>query len=229
MTPVLRSAQGVTLIGGGAIARADMAEALALAPAVMAADGGADRALGFGVIPDAVVGDFDSLSDAARAAIPPDRLHPVAEQETTDFAKCLLRVRAPFVLGLGFTGPRADHLLSCLTTLVAIRTPPCLLLSETDVILAAPPRLALNLPPGTRLSLYPLGQVRGRSTGLRWPLDGLTLAPWGQVGTSNEVTGPVALDLDGPCILILPRVQLGAALTALGIEAPCGGTPSASP
>lgn len=85
MTPLLSSAQGVTLIGGGAVSDADLALATALAPAVMAADSGSERALAAGLMPLAVAGDFDSLSDLTRARVPAGRLHHIAEQDTTDF------------------------------------------------------------------------------------------------------------------------------------------------
>lgn len=214
MTPVLTSATGVTLIGGGEVAAEDLARALALAPVVAAADSGADRALAAGIVPQAVIGDLDSISDAGRAAIPPDRLHRIAEQETTDFEKCLARIAAPFIVAVGFSGPRADHLLACLTTLVRLRRP-CLLLGGEDAIFAAPPALRLDLPPGTRLSLCPLGPVTGTSRGLRWPIDGLTLDPAHRIGTSNATMGPVNLALDGPCIVILPREQAAAVIRAI--------------
>ncbi|WP_134726561.1 thiamine diphosphokinase [Paracoccus luteus] len=217
MTPVLRTTQGVTLIGGGAVTADDAAVALARAPVVMAADGGAAKALALGLTPRAVAGDMDSLPDAARTAIPPDRLHRIAEQDSTDFEKCLTRVAAPFVIGIGFAGDRTDHLLAALNVLVRVRVPPCLLLAGADVILAAPPRLALDLAPGTRLSLFPMGRVTGASRGLRWPLDGLALDSAGRVGTSNEAAGPVVLELTGPCLVILPRAHLDAALAGLGL------------
>jgi len=214
MTPLLTAATGVTLIGGGEVTAQDLAQALALAPVVAAADSGADRALADGLMPSAVIGDLDSLSPQGRAAIPPERLHRIAEQETTDFEKCLAHIAAPFVLGVGFSGPRADHLLACLTALVR-RPRPCLLLGGEDVIFAAPRALRLDLPPGTRLSLYPLGPVTGSSRGLRWAIDGLTLDPARRTGTSNETTGTVELVLDGPCLVILPREHAAAAIRAI--------------
>lgn len=216
MTPLLSSAAGVTLIGGGEVSPADLAQATALAPAIMAADSGSVRALAAGLMPLAVAGDFDSLSAEVRARVPADRLHHIAEQETTDFEKCLSRIAAPFVVAVGFAGPRYDHLLANLTTLTRLRRPPCLLLGGTDVMIAAPPRLALDLPADTRVSLYPLGRVTGESRGLRWPIGGLVLDPAGRVGTSNAAMGgTVELALDGPCVVILPRRHLADALTAL--------------
>lgn len=215
MSPVVSSAVGVTLIGGGEVTPGDLAQALAFAPVVVAADSGADVALARGIVPEAVIGDLDSISAAALGAIPPDRVHRIAEQDTTDFEKCLGRIAAPFVVAVGFGGPRLDHLLACLTSLVRLRRPPCLLLAGEDAIFAAPPRLRLDLPAGTRLSLYPLGRVTGSGEGLRWPLDGLTLDPACRVGTSNQVTKAVELMLDGPCLVILPREHAAEAMKAI--------------
>ena len=70
---------------------------------------------------------------------------------------------------------------------------------------------------GTRLSLFPMAPVTGRSTGLRWPVDGIGLAPNGHVGTSNQALGgPVTLSFDGPGMLvILPLVALGQVVRIL--------------
>ncbi|WP_299358441.1 thiamine diphosphokinase [uncultured Paracoccus sp.] len=217
MNPVLTSTRGVTLFGGGEVRAEDAAMALALAPVAMAADSGADAALGLGIVPAAVVGDFDSITDAARAAIPADRLHRVPDQDSTDFDKCLMMLRAPFVLAVGFAGPRTDHLLAGLTTLIRHPVPRAFVIGAEDVIFVAPPVLGLDLLPGTRVSLMPFGAVEGHSTGLRWPIDGLTLTPATRIGTSNEATGPVRLQTTGPCLVILPKDQLRAALDGCGI------------
>ena len=218
---VLASRLPVTLIGGGPFSQADIDAARALAPVIAAADGGADRALAHGLIPEAVFGDFDSLSDAAHKAIPADRLHHIAEQDSTDFEKCLIRIDAPLVLAVGFSGARQDHFLAALNVLSRRIGPPCILIAGDDVIALCPPRIALDLAPGTRVSLFPMGQATGRSTGLRWPIDGLEFAPMGRVGTSNEATGPVVIETDGAMLLILPRKSLDllAAVLAEGQSA----------
>lgn len=220
----IRHPQGVTVIGGGAVSAGELAAARALAPLLVAADGGADRARALGHAPDWLVGDLDSVSDAARAALPPGRILRVAEQDSTDFAKCLARIEAPLVMAVGFTGLRLDHTLAALTVLVGAArgrasgdgsAPVVVMLSSDDVIAACPPELALELAPGTRVSLYPMGPARGSSTGLEWPLDGIELSPAGRVGTSNRATGPVALRMAGPVLVMLPRGALGALLAGL--------------
>ena len=100
------SPKGVTLIGGGAVTAEDLSLALSLAPVLVAADGGADAAIALGHLPDRSIGDFDSLDAAARDAIPAERLHRIAEQESTDFEKCLERIEAPLVIGVGYAQQR---------------------------------------------------------------------------------------------------------------------------
>ncbi|QYK41137.1 MAG: thiamine diphosphokinase [Paracoccaceae bacterium] len=215
--PIVESDCGVTLVAGGPVTSRDLSDCLDRAPRLVAVDGGADRALALGHRPVATIGDFDSIG-AARTVLPRETLHPIAEQETTDFDKALRSIRAPFVLALGVLGGRTDHALAAMTVLAA-RTgrDPCLALSRQDVVLAAPMRLHLSLRAGDRLSLWPMDRMRGVSTGLEWPIDGLEMAPMGRIGTSNRVTeGPVTLEFDRPgMLLILPRARLDAALRGL--------------
>lgn len=196
----------VTLIGGGEATSEDLHKALTLAPHCVAADGGAAVALAAGQMPEAVIGDFDSLPPEVEAAIPSDRLHKVAEQDSTDFAKCLMRIRAPMILGVGFLGRRVDHQLAALNTLVVFGHQRCVLLGADEIIFHAPPRMQLEMAAGDVVSLFPMQAVQGRSTGLEWPIDGLDFAPGQRVGTSNRATGPVTLEMDGPGMLVmLPR------------------------
>lgn len=216
MSALFASDRGVTLIGGGAVDGRDMSQALALAPGLVAADGGADAALRLGHLPDAVIGDLDSLSPAGRAAIPAARLHRIAEQDSTDFTKCLTRIDAPFVLAVGFQGKRLDHTLAVLASLAAHPGRRVVLVGRRDVTVLCPPVLDVPLAPGVRVSLFPMGPARGHSTGLHWPIDGIDFAPAGRGGTSNRATGPVCLRISGPMLLILPRDQLLLLLRALG-------------
>ncbi|MEP2640808.1 thiamine diphosphokinase [Roseobacter sp.] len=196
----------VTLVGGGAVGRNDLAAALALGPTCVAADSGADVALDAGVDPHAVIGDMDSISPAGRARIPAARVHTIAEQDSTDFDKALRSISAPLIIAVGFCGRRVDHQLAALHTLVMHPDVPCLMVGEEDVIFLCPRDFELATEPGARVSLFPMGAVTGRSQGLEWPIEGLDFAPDGRSGTSNWATGPVRLQMDAPAMLCLvPR------------------------
>lgn len=215
--PIVQSQAGVTLVGGGPVSARDLALSLARAALPVAADSGADRLLAAGIMPQAVIGDFDSISAAARTAIPADRLHPQSDQDTTDFDKALRGISAPFVLAVGFTGARMDHGLAVLNALVRHPDQPCIVLGPKDIAFAAPPHLTLQMRKDDPLSLFPFAPVSGTSTGLHWPIDGLDFKPWGMIGTSNRVTSPtVRLTFHAPgMVVILPRNRLDAAIRAL--------------
>lgn len=206
----------ITLIGSGDADLATIAVARRLAPMVVAADGGAVAALAAGAVPRAVIGDMDSLPDATRALLDPATVHVVTEQDSTDFEKCLQRLRTPLILAVGFTGDRMDHQLAALTTLVRYPAQRCIVLAPGQIAFLCPPTLTLDLIPDTLVSLYPMGAVTGTSQGLEWPIAGLRFAPDGRVGTSNRAIGPVALTFDAARMLvILPRQTLTLVAAAL--------------
>jgi thiamine pyrophosphokinase len=209
-TKIVHSAVPVVLVGGGEVDMGALRRAMKGVP-VVAADGGAVPVLSLGVMPEAVFGDMDSLDPEVQARLAPGVLRRVAEQDSTDFDKCLRHVDAPLVLGYGFLGARLDHQFSAMNVLARRPDRRCVLVGAEDVVCLCPPRMALDLPLGSRFSLFPMLPVTGRSEGLRWPIDGISFAPGGVVGTSNEVSGPVVLEWDAPgMLLILPKEALAA-------------------
>ena len=194
---------GVCLVGGGHVCPEVLAKALKFAPELIAADGGADAAIALGHRPRAVIGDFDSISERALEQFAPEQRLLVTEQDTTDFEKCLSRIEAPFVVAVGFTGRRIDHTLAVLSVMVRYVGRPVVLVDEQDVIFAAHGPAELDLEAGTRVSLFPMASVTGRSSGLRWSIEGLSFAPNARVGTSNYATGPVYLEFDAPDMLVI--------------------------
>lgn len=203
MSAIVESSETVLLVGGGLATEKTTLRCSKLSSKVIAADGGAAHCLEFGLKPDAIIGDFDSFDvpDGTFSFV----RHVIEEQDSTDFDKSLRSIKAPLVLGAGFTGGRMDHYLACLNTLVRHSNRRCVLVDESDVTFLLPPRVDFPLPEGTRVSLFPMGRVDGVSAGLKWPIAGLKFAPDGPIGTSNEATGDVHLSIDAPKLLaILP-------------------------
>jgi thiamine pyrophosphokinase len=217
---IVHESDPITLIGGAGLSDRLLDRALGLADRVVAADSGADRALAHSVKPRAVIGDFDSISDHARAALSESILHHMPDQDSTDFDKCLRSIAAPLILGVGFCGDRLDHQLAACNTLVRYPAQRCILLGEVDLMFLCPPAIHLTLDPGCRVSLFPMGAVEGASDGLQWPIRGLNFAPDGQSGTSNTATGPVHLTVTAPKMLVmLPVDRLDIVVTALAESA----------
>lgn len=213
----LRFAEPVTLVGDGALDPAMLEDARAIAPVLVAADGAADRLAAMGLRAAAAIGDMDSIGPRGRAAV--ERVVALAEQDTTDFEKCLYATEAPFYLAVGFTGARIDHTLAVLHAVLARPDKQVVLIGEAEVMAFAPHGRAIRLvlPAGARVSVFPLLPVRGTSEGLRWPLDGLALAPGERIGTSNQAAGgPVSLRFEGQgALVMLERATLPVLVAAM--------------
>ncbi|MDK3071877.1 thiamine diphosphokinase [Sedimentitalea sp. JM2-8] len=218
---IICSDRPVTLVGSGPLGPLDLDLALERAPVLVAADGGAMHALSAGHMPRAVIGDMDSLDDLARARFPADRIFRIAEQDSTDFDKSVRSIQSPVILAVGFLGGRIDHQLAAFNTLVRHASRVCLLIGQEEVIFHLPPALTLDLADGDGFSLFPMRPVTGSSVGLRWPIDGLDLAPDRRIATSNRATGTVQLRLDGPgALAMVPRTALDAVMRGFAAISP---------
>ena len=180
--------QPLILVGNGAC----NLDQLAAAPAgyLVAVDGGVRHCRAAGLRPVAVIGDMDSadLSDLS-ATYPDVMVHKLTDQNTTDLEKALQMFSAPVCLAYGFLGLRLDHMLASLSVLARYAEQHNLILvGEDDLVHVTTQAFSMSLSVGARLSVWPVGQVRfATSSGLVWPLDGLTLSPDGQVATSNRM------------------------------------------
>lgn len=210
MAVIVHDLEPITLVGAGTLQEPDFVQAVALAPRIVAADAGAAHCLRLGHMPEAVIGDMDSLGKTDIANIPTDCVNLITEQDSTDFDKALRSIDAPVVIGVGFSGDRIDHQLACYNVLVKRASQRCILIGEADIVCVAPPRLQMDLAAGTRVSLFPLRAVSGTSQGLHWPIDDVAFAPDGQIGTSNIATGPIDVRMHAAgMLLILPKRCLG--------------------
>ena len=195
----------VLLVGGAHGDNAQLEQLLTEIETVVAADSGADWLRSVGRLPDALIGDLDSVSDSTRAALPEGAVHHIAEQNSTDFDKAVRSIAAPLIVGIGFLGGQVDHLLAVMTVMARYPDRAIMLVGDHDVVAHVPPKIDLPLTKGTRVSLYPMRAVSGTSVGLHWPIDGLDLSPGERVGTSNRADGSVSLTAQGPgLLLILP-------------------------
>jgi thiamine pyrophosphokinase len=213
---IVSSLSLVCFVGGAKIGNIQLSADFPNVVSFVAVDSGADHLLAAGLKPAAVIGDLDSISDLARDTFA-DVLCHISEQDTTDFEKALIRVNAPAILALGFTGGRLDHVLAVLNVMARYPDKAVVLADVDDVsFLAKPNGTELMLPVGCRVSLMPLDNVKVTTTGLRWPLCDRAMHPAGQVSPSNEaIGGPVTVQTNGPLLITLPRAHLSAALIAV--------------
>lgn len=167
---------------------------------VVAADGGTEHLARWGVRPHLVIGDLDSLSEAAREqlGIGPERIEPwPREKDKTDTELAIERAislgASEIVVVGALGGPRLDHALANTLLLAApSSTAAALRLVRGPLSLQAlrdGQRAAIAGTEGELVTLLAIGgDAEGvRSDGLRYELRGETLPLGSSRGVSNEV------------------------------------------
>ncbi len=186
---------GLLVIVGGGTVDLDLLRELYLHGAhLVGADSGADTIVAAGLKPEAIIGDFDSIKDV-HLWLGKTRLMQIGEQLTIDFEKALYSTRAPVTVALGMTGKRFDHTLAALDAVTRYADRNVILVDEDDLALVLDRPFSFAVEPGERVSVHPLAKVSfAGSAGLKYPLDGLTLAPGVRTGTSNVAdNGPFTI------------------------------------
>ncbi|MDD7578111.1 MAG: thiamine diphosphokinase [Elusimicrobia bacterium] len=186
----------VLLIGNGEMLPADyLDELVQKADFILAADGGADRALAAGVTPDAVIGDLDSVSAAAKKQLGNDKFIFVDNQNNTDLEKSLdwiVQNNCKECVICGFAGGRLDFTLGNFLSVYPY-------VKKMDICFAGPGWRIYPLAAGrkftcqkdARVSLIPLKTCTGVTLkGLQYPLTDARLS-WEHAGRSlsNQTTG----------------------------------------
>ena len=201
---------GATLLGGGVIHPKDVEDMKNCGLSIFCADAGYFHAKNYDLKVSGLIGDLDSVGALDAPDFP---VVQVMDQDRTDLEKSLEIISAPYILCYGFLGGRLDHSMAAFNA-IAKSKQTAILIDAEDVCVICPPHLELNLPIGTRFSIFPLTPVLARSDGLKWNVDGLKLSPIGTVSTSNETTAArVQCWVDqGTALVIFPREYLDDAL-----------------
>ncbi|MDH7515569.1 MAG: thiamine diphosphokinase [Bacteroidota bacterium] len=186
------------LIGNGHVPESGHVARLAAgACIVVCADGGANTARWIGITPDAVIGDFDSMTDETRFDFESRGVRFVhqPDQEKTDFEKALhflLEKGMKRVAVLGITGRMLDHTLGNFSILKRHADELDLVVFDTeyriDIVRA---EAEFSSVVGERISIIPLTEASGVTfEGLAYPLTGETLSFGIREGTCNRATAP---------------------------------------
>ena len=176
---------------------------------VIAADRGYDSLMAYGVTPDLVVGDFDSLGYTPSH---PNLIQLPVEKDDTDVAFALrkgldLGYRR-FIL-LGGVGGRLEHTLGNLQILDWLTTQGAQgFLAGEKTVATALRDGSLTFPPSMSgyLSVFcNSGTAQGVTlTGLKFPLENAVLTSSFPVGVSNEFLGqPAQVSVREGCLLLV--------------------------
>lgn len=183
--------------------------------AVIAADGGALRLLGCGIVPDAVIGDLDSVPPALREKLPETEFILRPSQELNDLEKALIYCRekgAERLIILGITGYRTDHTLNNFSVLARYRKHFRMEIHDRYAqIFMVSDEFEYRGSPGQIISLIPIGKVDGITTyGLKYPLKNDTLEFGSREGLSNVVVqSPVRISVQSGLLIVFANRMFG--------------------
>ena len=177
---------------------------------LICADGGADSALKMNLVPDAIIGDLDSISEKAlREFKSVSRIKKLERQNDTDVEKCLkyaINKKFDETLLVGVTGNRLDHTFCNLG--IVLKFSPQInisLIAENSYLKPCKSNRTIKTIPGEVISLYGFdSKTKITSKGLRYPLKKIAL-PFGErESTSNIAKGDkVELKISGGVIFVI--------------------------
>jgi thiamine pyrophosphokinase len=206
--------KALLFIGGEAPERID--DLLKDKPFVCAADSGLLTALRWGLVPELIVGDMDSLPDASLLSHYPEEkvlVFPRDKDETDTEIGVRLLSEAGFgdISLIGGGGGRLDHLIAILALLERPEGPKewFTALERIDVVEG---EFSCEAEPGEIISIFPLGTTKARvkSEGLKWRLDDLE---WGKgnFSVSNEASEKtVSIRVLSGALMVVRRIPIGS-------------------
>ena len=164
---------------------------------IICADAGYEHAKSVGIVPDILVGDFDSLSEKPAEFLRVVKL-PVEKDETDT----LYALRFAFSKGAtkivlyGGIGSRFDHSYAniCLLHHAMIRDIPMVVTDGTTEVYLTDSQLTLKGKKDQTISIYAFSDIcQGVSLrGFYYPLENVLLEKYNIIGTSNLITEDVA-------------------------------------
>ena len=194
------------IVAGGEFPTAPLPlEILQSAQYVVCCDGAADRYIATGRVPDAIVGDGDSISAANRKKFA-HLLHIIAEQESNDQTKAvrfLMEQGKRRIAIVGATGKREDHTIGNISLLIEYARAGCDVCSFTDhgVFIPCNGTTTHKCRKGQQVSIFSITAKELSAEGLLYPIYDFT--NWWQ-GTLNESTGEsFTINAEGEYLLFL--------------------------
>lgn len=155
-------------------------------------------------VPDAIVGDCDSLSEENRIRFA-GIIHRIPEQETNDLTKavlfCMQHGRKRITI-LGATGKREDHTIANISLLCEYMNNASVeMITDYGVFIGIDSGSLFESHAGQQVSLFCIDKCTVTSHNLTYPIENRVFTNWWQA-TLNESTGSeFQIDTDGRMII----------------------------
>ena len=174
---------------------------------IVCCDGSTESLLMYGMLPDAIVGDLDSLNDELISRFA-DRIFLDENQDTNDLTKAVLwcsEMGYKDIVIVGATGKREDHTIGNISLLTEyVKDMNVIMVTDTGVLKPFVHSSEISSFPGQQVSVFSIDpETEVTSQSLRYPLNRSKIVNW-WFATLNESLGETfSLEFDGRLIVYL--------------------------
>jgi len=174
---------------------------------IICCDGSAQNLILAGMLPEAIVGDLDSLNDDLANRFS-DRIFPDESQETNDLTKAVswcCKMGYKDIVIVGATGKREDHTIGNISLLAEyIKYLNVIMVTDTGILQSFLKSSQISSFPGQQVSIFSIDpETEVTSHGLRYPLTRTKIKNW-WFATLNESLGDsFSLEFHGRLIVYL--------------------------
>lgn len=207
--------KGLIISGGNKVKRETLFENIE-DRYIVVADGGIKNLIGTDIIPDEVLGDFDSIDEEGKSFIEKNNIkiekYP-SRKDFTDTELCLevlLKKGAVDIIILGATGTRLDHMFSSMFLLERLKKESVagkFIDDYNEVSFISNETVEVKKNKYKYLSIVPVSkEVCLTLNGTEYEVENLKFNRFTTIAVSNEVKDEVAkIEIDGEGFLILSR------------------------
>ncbi|MDY9918753.1 MAG: thiamine diphosphokinase [Proteiniphilum sp.] len=171
---------------------------------IICCDGAANDFIARGGVPDAIVGDCDSISEENKIRFA-DILHPNPDKETNDLTKsvqfCVENGRQEIII-VGGTGKREDHTLGNISLLADYaELAEVIMVTNWGIFTPIHSITEFKSYKGEQVSIFSIDPKKLTTHNLKYPVEGRILTNWWQ-GSLNESLGDsFSIDPEGRVIV----------------------------
>ena len=180
---------------------------LKTADLLICCDGAADKLIDFGMSPQVIIGDMDSVSGKVREQYASIMIHS-DDQASNDLTKAVhhcIDKGYPSVSILGATGLREDHTLGNISLMMEYYPRiEVQIISDYGIFFLVQSGEQVQSFAGEKISLFSIdNRVSVSSTGLKYPLNDLQLSNWYRASLNEATTDHFMLIFESDLPLIV--------------------------
>lgn len=171
---------------------------------LVSCDGATNKLVKTGRIPNAIVGDLDSLSNENKVKFA-SLIHHVKEQETNDQTKAVnycISQKWKDITILGATGQREDHTIGNVSLLCEyMHLANVQMITDYGIFIAIDSTTTLESYKGQQVSIFCLDKMPISSHGLRYKIDNQIFTRWWQASLNEAEGDEFTIETEGAVLV----------------------------